>query len=72
VQEVLSLAKRRGTGPVTPNPAVTPTVQQRHFACCCPAGYREHWASGFTANLEQKGLQEPYRTLIRYAAIPSK
>ncbi len=27
-----------------PNPAMNPTVQQRRFACCCPAGYRDRWA----------------------------
>src|SRR3972149_12227682 len=27
-----------------PNRAMNPTVQQRRFACCCPAGYRDRWA----------------------------
>jgi hypothetical protein len=33
------------TGFEQPNTAMNPTAQQRRFACCWPAGYRERYVA---------------------------
>ena len=50
---------------VPPNKAINPTVQQRRFACCSPAGYRRR-----STALDKHGRVHSRRARIGKVASP--